>query len=85
MREQRLAELRAVLGGAALGALLPVLQRAQIGSLAALKRLSLELLQAKLSRAGGSPLTTAECRRLTTLGLCADVEAPREAARMERV
>ena len=44
-------ELRTVLGGAALGALLPVLQRAQIGSLAALKRLSLERLQAALSSA----------------------------------
>ena len=74
-----------MLGGAALGALLPVLQRAQIGSLTALKRLSLERLQAALSRAGGSSLTAAERRRLTTLGLCADVEAPHEPARMERV
>ena len=68
LREQRLAELRTVLGGAALGALLPVLQRTQIGSLAALKRLSLERLQAALSRAGGSSLAAAERRRLTTLG-----------------
>ena len=85
LREQRLAKLRAVLGGAALGALLPVLQRAQIGSLAALKRLSLEQLQAVLSQAGGLSITAAERRRLTTLGLCADVVAPCEPVRMERV
>ena len=74
-----------MLGGAALGALLPVLQRAQIGSLATLKRKSLEQLQAALLRVRGSSLTAAECGRLITLGLCADMEAPREPVRMERV
>ena len=82
----QVAELRSVLGGAALGVLLPVLQRAQIRSLAALKRLSVERLQTELLRAGGSMLTAAERRRrLTTLGLCAVVEAPQEPVQMERV
>ena len=84
LREQRITELRAVLGGAALGALLPVMQSAQIRSLAALMRLSVERLQTKLYAAGGSLLTAAERRRLTTIGMCTDVTAPQEPARMER-
>jgi hypothetical protein len=85
LREQRITELRAVLGGAALGALLPVMQSAQIRSLAALMRLSVERLQTKLYAAGGSLLTAAERRRLTTIGMCTDVTAPQEPVRMERV
>ena len=85
LREQRITELRAVLGGAALGALQPVMQSAQIRSLAALMRLSVERLQTKLYAAGGSLLTAAERRRLTTIGMCTDVTAPQEPVRMERV
>ena len=75
----------AVLGSAGLGALLPVLERARIGSLASLRCLSLDGLQRKLAEAGGSTLVAAQRQRLSTLGLCADVVAPRAAARMERV
>jgi hypothetical protein len=86
LREQRTAELRSVLGGAGLGSLLPVLQRAQIGSLAALKQRSVERLQAELRAAGGSTLTAAQRQRLSALGLCAPVVAPCAGAMdMERV
>ena len=64
-------QLRAVLGGVGLGALLPTLVRAKVKSLASLALLSLD------RPADGHH----QCGRLTTLGLCADVEP----ARMERV
>jgi hypothetical protein len=76
LRVQRAAELRSVLGGGGLGALLPVLECAEIGSLAALKSISVERLQAKLRAAGGSTLTAAQRLRLSTLGLCAAIAAP---------
>jgi hypothetical protein len=86
LREQRAAELRSVLSGAGLGALLPVLQRAQIGSLAALKKLSVERLQAELRAAGGSRLTAAQRQWLSAFGLCTPVTAPCAGAMdMERV
>lgn len=57
LREQRAAELSAALSGAGLGVLMPALERAQIRTLKALERLSLERLQAELSAVGGSRLT----------------------------
>ena len=72
LREQRVAELRAVLGGfGGLGALLPLLERAQIRSLSILKQLSVEELRMKLNEVvGGSLLSVAYLDRLQVLGLC---------------
>ena len=70
---------------AGLGALLPVLQRAQIGSLTALRRLNLPQLQAELTAKGGSTLTAAQRQQLSVLGLFATVDPPRAPVRMERV
>ena len=72
LREQRVAELRAVLGGfGGLGALLPLLESAQIRSLSILKQLSVEELRMKLNEVvGGSLLSVAYLDRLQVLGLC---------------
>ena len=78
LREQRAAELCAVLGGVGLGALLPKLEREKIGSLA--------MLQWKLARAELS-VSAAQRRQLCALGLCepAAPRAPTGPARMERM
>jgi hypothetical protein len=71
LREQRVAELRAVLGGfGGLGALLPLLERAQIRSLSMLRQLSVEELRTSLNEVSGSPLSLAYLDRLPVLGLC---------------
>ena len=71
LREQRVAELRAVLGGfGGLGALLPLLERAQIRSLSMLRQLSVEELRTRLNEVSGSPLSLAYLDRLPVLGLC---------------
>ena len=65
------AELRAVLGGfGGLGALLPLLERAQIRSLSMLRQLSVEELRTRLNEVSGSPLSLAYLDRLPVLGLC---------------
>ncbi len=90
LREQRAAELRAVLGRAGLSALLPALQQV-VHTLAALKRLSVEQLQGTLKAKGGPTLSAGQRRQLSSLGLCAvsravseEVAVPRAPQQMER-
>ena len=61
-----------MLGGfGGLGALLPLLERAQIRSLSMLRQLSVEELRTRLNEVvGGSPLSLAYLGRLQVLGLC---------------
>jgi hypothetical protein len=60
-----------VLGGfGGLGALLPLLERAQIRSLSMLRQLSVEELRTRLNEVSGSPLSLAYLDRLPVLGLC---------------
>ena len=82
LAEQRLAELRVVLGGAGLAALATSLQRAKISTLASLKYLTIEQLQEKLATAGAAALSAAQLQQLRARDLC---KAPSQAPRRQRM